>query len=115
MKEEPGKVVRVVSSTRSAAQRFAFILLLGAAVGLLILGRNDPKNFEHVRMSLIDSMTPVFDVLSRPVATVAYLLQEVRELASLRQANVELKAENAKLLQWEHATRTLFVENDQLR
>ena len=66
-------------------------------------------------MALIDSTTPVLDLLSRPVATVSELVQEVRELASLQETNTVLKLENARLLQWEHAARTLLAENDQLR
>ena len=115
MKEEPGIVVRVATPLRSITQRLALLLLLGAAIGLLILGRTDPRIFEKTRMALIDSTTPVLDVLSRPVATVSELVQEVRELASLRETNTVLKLENARLLQWEHAARTLLVENDRLR
>ena len=115
MKEEPGTVVRVATPMRSVTQRLALLLLLGAAIGLLILGRTDPRIFEQTRMALIDSTTPVLDVLSRPVATVSELVQEVRELASLRETNTVLKLENARLLQWEYAARTLLVENDQLR
>ncbi len=115
MKEEPGTVVRVATPMRSLTQRFAFLLLLGAAIGLLMLGRTDPRIFEQARMALIDSTAPVLDVLSRPVATVSEVVQEVRELASLRETNAVLKAENARLLQWQHAARTLLVENDRLR
>ncbi len=115
MKEEPGTVVRVATPMRSLAHRFAFMLLLGGAIGLLMLGRTDPRIFEQARMALIDATAPVLDVLSRPVATVSDIVQEVRELANLRETNAVLKAENARLLQWQHAARTLLVENDRLR
>jgi rod shape-determining protein MreC len=100
---------------RSLAQRFAFLLLLGTAVGLLIIGRTDPKIFEETRMSLIDSTAPMLDALSRPAATVTDAIDRVRELSHIRETNAALKAENARLLQWQHAARTLFAENDQLR
>lgn len=115
MKEEPGSVVRVAAPMRSLAQRFAFLLLLGAAIGLLMLGRTDPKIFEEARMTLIDSTAPALDALSRPVATVSDAIDHVQELAHLRETNAVLKAENARLLQWQHAARTLLAENDQLR
>jgi rod shape-determining protein MreC len=100
---------------RSLAQRFAFLLLLGTAVGLLMIGRADPKIFEETRMALIDSTAPLLDTLSRPVATVSDAIDHVRELAHIQETNAALKAENALLLQWQHAARTLLAENDQLR
>ena len=115
MKEEPGTVVRVVTPIRSMVQRFAYVLLLGAAVGILVWGRTDPRVFEQARMALIDSTTPVLNVLSHPVATVADILSGIRELADLRAINASLKVENARLLEWQHAARTLLEENDQLR
>ena len=115
MKEGLGTVVRVATPMRSLAQRFAFLILLCGAIALLIIGRTDPRIFEQARMVLIDSTTPVLDVMSRPAATASDLIQEVRELASLRATNLALKAENDRLLKWQHAARTLLVENDQLR
>jgi len=100
---------------RSLAQRFAFLLLLGIAVGLLIIGRTDPKIFEETRMALIDSTAPMLDALSRPVATISDAMDRVWELAHIRKTNAALKAENARLLQWQHAARRLLAENNQLR
>ena len=100
---------------RTLAQRFAFLMLLGAAIGLLMIGRTDPKVFEEARMALIDSTSPILDALSRPVATASDAIDHIRELAHLRQENLDLKAENARLLQWQHAARNLLAENGQLR
>ena len=115
MQEDTGPNVTVAAPLRSFAQRFAFVLLLGASISLLMVGRTDPKIFEKARMVLIDSTAPVLDGLSRPVATVSAAVENIRELAQLRQENTALKAENALLLQWQHAARTLLAENDQLR
>jgi len=115
VKEKPGSVVRVAAPMRSLAQRFAFLLLLGTAVGLLMIGRTDPKIFEETRMALIDATSPVLDALSRPVATISDVIDHVRELAHIRDTNAALKAENARLLQWQHAARRLLAENNQLR
>ena len=115
MKEELGTVVRVATPMRSLAQRFAFLILFSGAIALLIIERTDPRIFEQARMGVIDAATPVLDVISRPVASASDLIQEVRELTSLRATNVALKAENDRLLRWQHAARTLLVENGQLR
>ncbi|MED5574954.1 MAG: rod shape-determining protein MreC, partial [Pseudomonadota bacterium] len=115
MQEDTGPNVTVAAPLRSFAQRFAFVLLLGASISLLMVGRTDPEIFEQARMVLIDSTAPVLDGLSRPVATVSAAVENIRELAHLRQENTALKAENTRLLQWQHAARTLLAENDQLR
>lgn len=115
MKKEPGSVVRVAAPLRSLAQRLTFLLLLGASIGLLMIGRTDPRIFEEARMTLIDSTTPVLDALSRPVATVSDIIDHLQELAHLRLENQTLKAENARLLQWQTAARSLLAENEQLR
>jgi rod shape-determining protein MreC len=115
VKEKLGSIVRVAPPMRSLAQRFAFLLLLGTAVGLLMIGRADPRIFEEARMALIDSTAPVLDALSRPVATVSSAIDHVQELGNIRDINAALKAENARLLQWQHAARALMAENDQLR
>lgn len=115
MKEKPGSVVRVATPMRSLAQRFAFLLLLGTAVGLLMIGRTDPQIFEETRMALIDTTAPVLNALSRPVATMSDAVDQIVELAHIRETNAALQAENARLLQWQHAARTLLAENDQLR
>ena len=115
MKEKPGSVIRVAAPMRSLAQRFTFLLLLGTAVGLLMIGRTDPKIFEETRMALIDLTAPVLDALSQPVATISNAVDHVRELAHIRETNAALKIENARLLQWQHAARRLLAENDQLR
>lgn len=115
MKEKPESVFRVVAPMRSLSQRFAFLLMLGTAIGLLLIGRTDPLVFERARMALMDSAAPILDALSRPAATVAATVDRVRELAHIRRENAHLKAENARLLQWQHAARILLAENNQLR
>ncbi|MEE3092770.1 MAG: rod shape-determining protein MreC, partial [Pseudomonadota bacterium] len=90
MQEDTGPNVTVAEPLRSFAQRFTFILLLGASIGLLMVGRTDPKIFEQARMVLIDSTAPVLDGLSRPVAIVSAAVENIRELAHLRQENMAL-------------------------
>ncbi len=115
MTERPGYVLRITAPLRSLAQRFMYLLLLGLAIGVMLVGRADPLVFERARMAVIDATAPVLDALSRPVATVADIAAEIGELARLRQENAALRAENARLLEWQNAARTLMAENARLR
>ena len=51
------------------AQRFAFLFLLIAAGGVLLLGKADPQIFDRTRMIVTDAFAPILDALSRPIAT----------------------------------------------
>ena len=115
MPEDTGPKVRVAAPLRGFAQRCALLLLLSASIGLLMAERMNPKLFEEARIALSDTAAPILETLSRPAATISNIVGNVQELTNLRQDNLDLKAENARLLQWQQAARTLLAENDQLR
>lgn len=97
------------------AQRFAFMFLLLAAGGVLLVGKADPMAFDRARMVVTDAFAPILDALSRPIATGAGVVEEVRYLVDLREDNAALRAENARLIQWQTAARNLAAENARLR
>jgi rod shape-determining protein MreC len=105
----------VAAPLRAMAQRFAFLFLLVAAAGVLLLGKADPKVFDRARMVVTDAFAPVLDALSRPIATGAAIVDEVNYLVDLRQRNETLRGENARLIQWHTAARNLKAENKRLR
>jgi rod shape-determining protein MreC len=105
----------VAAPLRAMAQRFAFLFLLIAAGGVLLLGKADPKIFDRTRMVVTDAFAPILDALSRPIATGAAIVDEVEYLVDLREQNVSLRAENARLIQWHMAARNLAAENERLR
>lgn len=108
-------VARITMPIRALAQRFAFLILLGAAGGVLMVGKADPKIFERTRIVVTDAAAPILDAVSRPVATVASIVEEANYLIHLRDKNVVLRQENARLLQWRSAAQVLSSENKHLR
>jgi rod shape-determining protein MreC len=100
---------------RGFAHRFAYVFLLAAALGILLLGKADPLIFQKARMTVTDMTAPVLDALSRPAVTVSHIIAEARELSRLREENNILRAENERLLKWQNAARTLLAENRELR
>lgn len=115
MRQRPEHILRITAPLRGLAHRFAYVFLLAAALGILLLGRADPLVFERARMTVTDVTAPVLDALSRPAITVSHVIGEMRELAVLRDENQILRAQNERLLQWQTAARTLMSENNQLR
>ena len=71
--------------------------------------------FEKARTTVTDTVAPVLDAISRPVATAAKAVEEVEKLAHLQRENEQLRLENARLKQWQAAALNLQAENKQLR
>ncbi|MEO8559145.1 MAG: rod shape-determining protein MreC [Rhodospirillales bacterium] len=106
---------QVASSLRSAAQRFAFVLLVLGAFGIMVIGKADTVIVERIRSAVGDIITPVLNVLSRPVQTVNDLMADAQDLATLRTELTRLREENARLLAWQNVAQRLEAENKALR
>lgn len=104
-------VRRLALPFKGWAQRFAFGLLVAAAVGLMILGKAESRFVETLRVTVIDVTAPVLDVLSHPAATVAAVIDEFRALTDLRGENARLHEENLRLRQWHAVAQKLTQEN----
>jgi rod shape-determining protein MreC len=115
VRHRPENILRITAPLRGFAHRFAYVFLLAAALGILLLGKADPLVFQRARTTVTDITAPVLDALSRPAVTVSHVIEEARELARLREENIILRAENERLLKWQNAARTLLAENKQLQ
>ena len=100
---------------KGTVQRFAFLSLVLAAFGLLLLGRAETTLVERLRTEFTDVVAPVLDALSRPVATVSEIVEDFRELAQLRAENARLREEIERASAWPAVARRLEAENRALR
>lgn len=114
MKQHSGPVGRV-AALKLLVHRFAFLALIAAAFGLMLIGKAETLLVERARMAVVDAVAPILDVLARPAATIAEVVEHVRELSALRAENVHLREENAKLMHWQTVARRLDHENRSLR
>ena len=115
MREQFRPVNRIASPIKGIAQRFAYLGLVLAAFGLMMLGKADVVVVEQFRAHVTDAVAPILDAVSRPVATVNNVISQGKELAALRQENARLRAERERLLQWQAVGRKLEAENFALR
>jgi rod shape-determining protein MreC len=106
---------QVASSLRSVAQRFAFALLVVGAFGIMVIGKADTVIVERIRSAIGDVVSPVLNVLSRPVQTVNDLMADAQDLVTLRSELTRLREENARLLSWQNVAQRLEAENKALR
>jgi rod shape-determining protein MreC len=100
---------------RAYAQRFSYVLLLGVALGLLVIGQSKPAVMAHVRLQVIDALAPALDAVSRPLELTSQIVNSVMSYANLRVENAQLKAANVQLTQWQNAALALQQENRELR
>lgn len=99
---------------RMVAHRFSFVFFLILAFGILVLGRVQPVMVEGVRTHVVDSLAPLLDALSRPMAASENAIQSVGSYFSLRAENERLRASNAQLKQWQNSVVALQNENREL-
>ena len=97
------------------ANRFGYLGLVLAAFALMLLGKADLSVMERVRASVSDSVAPVLDVLSRPVAAADRLVDEATLMGDLRHEIARLRLENQRLIEWQSAARMLSAENVNLK
>ena len=111
MRQQGSSVSLLAVPVKGWLQRFAFVLLVGAAIGLLLLGKAGSPFVDRLRITITDTVAPVLDVLSRPVATVSDVVAEVRQFVNLRSEVGRLREENERLRHWQAAARKLDHEN----
>lgn len=108
-------VIAKLASLKGLIQRFTFLSLVVAAFGLMMLGKADTVLVERTRASIADFAAPILDALSRPAATVDDVIEQIQELAHLRQENARLREEVSRLRGWHSVATNLAVENQSLR
>ncbi len=115
MNKPTGSEIRVASPLKAWASRFALLLLVGAAFGLMLIGRTNTFIVEETRTAVTDMVTPILDAVSQPVETFGSAIEQAEALANLRSENLALKAQNENLLKWQGVSRQLEAENAALR
>lgn len=113
--KRPGSVSRFAAPLKLFAQRFNFLFLIAAAVGLMVLGKAENVLVERMRMVVTDAFVPILDAIARPMATANQALDRISEIVNVHAENARLRQENERLLQWQSVARKLEAENRSLR
>lgn len=100
---------------RQALARLTLPSLMLAGFALLLLGRADAPLAERARMTLADAAAPIFAAAGMPMAAAHAVLEELRELRSLRSDNARLRLENEQLFRWQAVAVALDAENAMLK
>jgi len=109
-----GSALRLASA-KAWLHRFTFVLLFGASLVLMVLGRSDNALVERARLVVTDALAPIMEAISRPLATVRQAYDDAREFLNLREENAALREQQQRLQQWQAVARELQAENEALR
>ncbi|MBN42315.1 MAG: rod shape-determining protein MreC, partial [Alphaproteobacteria bacterium] len=104
-------VAGLVMPVRVWGQRFAFLALIALSFALMFLNKAEPEAFERARTVVVDAVTPVLNMMSRPVEAGQAAIISVESFFLVRTENARLQEENARLLHWVQVARQLGVEN----
>jgi rod shape-determining protein MreC len=110
-----GSVTHFFTPLKTAAQRFAFSVLIGLSVLTLLVSKANPEAVERARIWMADVATPVLSIIHQPVAAATGVVVRVRDVIDLFQENDRLRTENTTLLEWQQVARQLESENEALR
>ena len=115
MARRTGRSAWIAAPIRALLQRFAFLLLLATAVGLILVSRIDRPLVERSRALVADIFEPVLSAVAQPVAAVNAVVGWVDDILFVHEENFRLRTENARLLQWQEVARRLEQDNASLR
>lgn len=85
------------------------------SVAIMFLNRSHNPVIEDARMAVSDTLAPVVQTLASPMESFNNLGVWVRDMAMLREENLRLKSDNARLMRWQYAATELASENERLR
>lgn len=114
MKQGAGYISRILT-LKFLIQRFSFLSLVVIIFAIMLIGKADTIFFDRLQTSVVDIFTPVLAVMAAPARTVSALVENIRDLGSIRERNSELIKNNQRLLKWQAVANNLEDENRQLR
>ena len=115
MKHRVASVARLTVPLKALLNRFAMLLLILLALVVMFLEKVEIMGVERVRVGVIDTVAPILDGLSRPIATVSTGVQRLENFFGVYEENDRLREQNSRLLKWQSEALTLAAENSTLR
>jgi rod shape-determining protein MreC len=100
---------------RQALARLTLPVLFALSFGVMLIGKADTLVVDRARVTLGDAVGPLYGLLSWPVAELRGTIIDAAGLWSLRADNARLRAEVARLAQWQGVALALDQENRRLK
>lgn len=108
-------MIRLSIPARQALSKLTLPVLVMAAFGLMLIGKVDSILADKVRMSLNDSLGPIYAALAEPLGAIRATANDVGDLWNMRAENAKLRQENDYLRRWQSIALALDAENTRLK
>jgi rod shape-determining protein MreC len=105
----------IAVTPRGWTTRASLGLLIAMSFCLMVMSQTGNNSVIKIRTTLLDIITPVIEVASKPLDAVASAGAWVSEMMQLRAENIALKNTNIQLLQWQAMAKSMEAENNSLR
>ena len=115
MKDHSRFTYRFYTPLSGLAQRFTFWGLVILAFALMLIAKVDVAMMERIRVQITDSVAPIIDIMSRPMALLNETVVQLSALSTVHERNERLRQDNERLLHWQSVARKLKAENQALR
>jgi len=110
-----GPEVKAETPVQATLRRAMFVLLVTIALGALVIGKAEVYVFDWVKGAVGDLLAPVLHAVTVPVRAARDVGSNLGRVAALTEENSLLRAENARLRQWQMLARRLDGQNRELR
>lgn len=115
MRDNSRFTYRFAAPLPGLVQRITFLGLIIAASSLMLIAKADVAMMERLRAQVTDSVAPIIDVMSRPVALANEIIEQVHALVTAYEKNESLRQDKERLLHWQSVAHVLEAENKALR
>ncbi|MGD0103530.1 MAG: rod shape-determining protein MreC [Rhodopila sp.] len=108
-------MIRLSIQARQALARLTLPLLIVASFVLMLLGKADTQLAERLRITLGDTLAPIYTMLGAPLGQIHLAITDTAALWDIRADNDRLRAENETLRRWQSIALALDAENQRLK
>ena len=106
---------RASSMRKGQSKHISQVLIILFGFVLIFVAKIDIFAIRSAQSGLSSIISPLYDVISKPVQAIETMFEGVRTVASLREEAIRLRAENNRLKRWRRRAEILESENRQLR
>jgi rod shape-determining protein MreC len=108
-------VIRLSVPFRQALSRLTLPVMLMFSLGLVLIGRADQNFSDELQIGLDDLLAPAYQLVDGPIEAVENGSGMIGNLFDLDADNARLRAENARLLEWQGVAMALEAQNAALK
>lgn len=110
-----GFVSQAAIPIKRLAQRLSLFVFLALSISLIVIGKVDQELASSLRMSIVNGVVPVIEVVSHPVNAFHNAKHSVNNFFHTRQDNIILRQQVAKLQRENHHAAYIMAENARLK